>query len=249
MNQMNSKKENFIFGIRPVIEAIKSGKEMERILLQKNLRGESFRELFNLIRELEIPFQFAPLEKFNRLSKQNHQGVIAWVTEITYQKIEDILPTIYEEGKIPLVLILDNITDVRNMGAIARTAECAGVNAIIVPTRGSAMINSEAIKTSAGALYKIPVCRTPSLGESIEFLKHSGLQILAATEKGSKEYTEVDLVKPSALILGSEGKGISSEILKLADERINIPLTGEIESLNVSVASGVFLFEFLRQRK
>ena len=246
---MNSKKENFIFGIRPVIEAIKSGKEMERILLQKNLRGESFRELFNLIRELNIPFQFAPLEKFNRLSKQNHQGVIAWVTEITYQKIENILPAIYEEGKIPLVLILDNITDVRNMGAIARTAECAGVNAIIVPVRGSAMINSEAIKTSAGALYKIPVCRAANLKTIIEFLKHSGLQILAATEKGSKEYTVADLVKPSALILGSEGKGISAEILKLADERISVPLAGEIASLNVSVAAGIFLFEFLRQRK
>ena len=246
---MNSKKENFIFGIHPVIEAIKSGKEMERILLQKNLRGESFRELFNLIRELEIPFQFAPLEKFNRLSKQNHQGVIAWVTEITYQKIENIIPAIYEEGLIPLVLILDNITDVRNMGAIARTAECAGVNAIVIPVRGSAMINSEAIKTSAGALYKIPVCRATNLGATIEFLKHSGLQILAATEKGSIDYTEADLVKPSVLILGSEGKGISTEILKQADERISIPLTGEIESLNVSVAAGIFLFEFLRQRR
>jgi len=246
---MNKKKENFIFGIRPVIEAVKSGKEMERILLQKNLRGESFRELFNLIRELNIPFQFVPIEKLNRLSKQNHQGVIAWVTEIPYQKIENILPAIYEEGLIPMVLFLDNITDVRNFGAIARTAECAGVDAIVIPVRGSAMINSEAIKTSAGALYKVPVCRTTEPVATIEFLKHSGLQILAATEKGSKDYTEADLMKPSALILGSEGKGISAEILKLVDERIKIPLSGEIESLNVSVTAGILLFEIIRQRK
>ncbi len=246
---MNEKKENFIFGIRPVIEAVKSGKEMERILLQKNLRGESFRELFNLVRELNIPFQFVPIEKLNRLSKQNHQGVIAWVTEITYQKIENILPAIYEEGLIPMVLFLDNITDVRNFGAIARTAECAGVDAIVIPVRGSAMINSEAIKTSAGALYKVPVCRTTEPIATIEFLKHSGLQILAATEKGSKDYTEADLMKPSALILGSEGKGVSTEILNLTDEQIRIPLHGDIESLNVSVTAGILLFEIIRQRK
>ena len=222
---------------------------MERIHLQKNMRGENFRELFNLIRELNIPFQFVPVEKLNRLSKQNHQGVIAWVTEITYQKIENILPAIYEEGKIPLILFLDNITDVRNVGAIARTAECAGVDAIVIPVRGSAMINSEAIKTSAGALYKIPVCRTTEPGATIEFLKNSGLQILAATEKGSKEYTEADLMKPSALILGSEGKGVSAEVMKLADKQINIPLKGEIESLNVSVTAGILLFETIRQRK
>lgn len=246
---MNKKRENFIFGIRPVIEAVKSGKEMERIHLQKNMRGENFRELFNLIRELNIPFQFVPVEKLNRLSKQNHQRVIAWVAEITYQKIENILPAIYEEGKIPLVLFLDNITDVRNVGAIARTAECAGVDAIVIPVRGSAMINSEAIKTSTGALYKVPVCRTTEPGATIEFLKNSGLQILAATEKGSKEYSEADLMKPFALILGSEGKGVSTEIMKLADEQINIPLKGEIESLNVSVAAGILLFETIRQRK
>jgi len=246
---MIKKRENFIFGIRPVIEAIKSGKEMERINLQKNMRGESFRELFNLIRELNIPFQFVPVEKLNRLSKQNHQGVIAWVTEITYQKIENILPVIYEEGKIPLILFLDNITDVRNVGAIARTAECAGVDAIVIPVRGSAMINSEAIKTSAGALYKVPVCRTTEPGATIEFLKNSGLQILAATEKGSKVYTEADMMKPSALILGSEGKGVSAEVMKHADEQINIPLMGEIESLNVSVTAGILLFEIIRQRK
>ncbi len=242
------KKDNFIFGIHPVIEAIKSGKEMDRVLLQKNLRGESFRELFNLIRELEIPFQFVPVEKLNRLSKQNHQGVIAYVTDISYQKIEDILPLLYESGRVPLILLLDGITDVRNMGAIARTAECAGVDAIVIPLKGSAMINSEAIKTSAGALYKVPVCRTTNVGEAITLMKNSGLQVIAASEKGSRNYTSVDFKSPLLLIMGSEGVGISRELLDMCDELIMIPLAGEIESLNVSVASGVVLFEIIRQR-
>lgn len=242
------KKDNFIFGVHPVIEAIKSGKEIDRVLLQKNLRGEPFRELFNLIRELEIPFQFVPVEKLNRLSRQNHQGVIAYVSDISYQKIEDILPLLYERGRIPLLLLLDGITDVRNMGAIARTAECAGVDAIVIPLKGSAMINSEAIKTSAGALYKIPVCRTSNSREAVILMKESGLQVMAATEKGSRRYTSADYTSPLLLIMGSEGSGISSELLELCDEHITIPLSGEIESLNVSVASGVVLFEIIRQR-
>lgn len=242
------KKDNFIFGIHPVIEAIKSGKEMDRVLLQKNLRGESFRELFNLIRELEIPFQFVPVEKLNRLSKQNHQGVIAYVTDMTYQKIEDILPMLYENGRVPLILLLDGITDVRNMGAIARTAECAGVDAILLPIKGSAMINAEAIKTSAGALYKVPVCRTANVKEAVVLMKDSGLTVMAATEKGNRVYTSVDFSSPLLLIMGSEGTGISEELLGLCDETIMIPLAGEIGSLNVSVASGVILFEIIRQR-
>lgn len=242
------KNDHFIFGIHPAIEAIKSGKEMDRILLQKNLRGESFRELFTLIRELEIPFQFVPVEKLNRLSKQNHQGVIAYVTDISYQKIEDILPLLYERGRVPLILLLDGITDVRNMGAIARTAECAGVDAIVIPVKGSAMINSEAIKTSAGALYKVPVCRTSSVIETLTLMKDSGLQVMAATEKGDRSYTSVNFASPLVLILGSEGTGISGELLDLCDEQIMIPLAGEISSLNVSVASGVILFEIIRQR-
>ncbi|TSA29591.1 MAG: 23S rRNA (guanosine(2251)-2'-O)-methyltransferase RlmB, partial [Bacteroidetes bacterium] len=229
-------------------EAIRSGKEVDRVLLRKNLQGESFRELFNLIRELEIPFQFVPVEKLNRLSRQNHQGVIAYVTEVTYQKVEDILPLLYEQGRVPLLLLLDGITDVRNMGAIARTAECAGVDALVLPQRGSAMINSEAVKTSAGALYKIPVCRTAHPKETVDLIKESGLKVVAATEKGSRVYTTVDFRSPLVLILGSEGTGISPELLELCDERIRIPLAGEIDSLNVSVAAGVFLFEINRQR-
>ncbi|MCK9422285.1 MAG: 23S rRNA (guanosine(2251)-2'-O)-methyltransferase RlmB [Bacteroidales bacterium] len=242
------KKETYIYGIRPAIEAIKSGKELEKIFLQNGLKGEGFRELFGLIRELEIPFQFVPVEKLNRLSRQNHQGVIAFVSEITYQRIEDLVPFVFEQGRQPLFLILDRITDVRNVGAIARTAECAGVDGLLIPARGSAQINSDAIKTSAGALYKLPVVRCNDMRESIRFLKESGLTIFAATEKTELEYTTADFNKPMAIILGSEGEGISEEYLKLTDLTVRIPIHGEIESLNVSVASGILLYEVLRQR-
>lgn len=243
------KKETYIYGIRPAIEAIKAGKELEKILLQNGLKGEGFRELFGLIKELELPFQFVPIEKLNRLSRQNHQGVISFVSEITYQRIEDIVPFVYEQGRMPLFLILDRITDVRNIGAIARTAECTGVDALIMPAKGSGQINSDAIKTSAGALYKLPVVRSQNLKDTLKFLKDSGISIFAATEKAVHDYTTVDYNKPLALILGSEGEGISEEYLKLTDSTLRIPVVGEIESLNVSVASGVVLYEVLRQRK
>ena len=242
------KKETYIYGIRPAIEAIKAGKEIEKIFLQNGLKGEGFRELFGFIKELEIPFQFVPVEKLNRLSRQNHQGVITYVSEIPYQKLEDLVPLVYEQGRIPFFLILDRITDVRNLGAIARTAECAGVDGLLIPARGSAMINSDAIKTSAGALYKLPVIRSENLKDSIRFLKDSGLTILAATEKTETPYSKTDFNRPLALILGSEGEGISEEYLKLCDETLSIPVMGEIESLNVSVACGILLFEAIRQR-
>ena len=242
------KKETYIYGIWPAVEAIKSGKELDKIFLQNGLKGDGFRELFGLIKELEIPFQFVPIEKLNRLSRQNHQGVISFVSEITYQRIEDLVPFAFEQGRIPLFLILDRVTDVRNVGSIARTAECAGVDGLIIPSRGSAQINSDAIKTSAGALYKLPVVRAQNVKETILYLKNSGLTILAASEKTEKEYTQVDYNRPLAIIMGSEGEGISDEYLKLTDEELRIPLLGEIESLNVSVASGVILFEAIRQR-
>jgi 23S rRNA (guanosine2251-2'-O)-methyltransferase len=243
------KKENFIYGIHPVIEALKSGKEIEKIMIQKGLRGEGFQQLHSLTREMEIPIQFVPLEKLDRMTRQNHQGVVAMISEITYQKIEAILPTAYEQGKVPLVLVLDHITDVRNLGAIARTAECSGADAILIPEKGSAQVNQDAIKTSAGALYKVPVCRYNSVKETITFLKSSGLKIIAATEKANSDYTDVDMKQPLALILGSEESGISAEFLGQADELIQIPIKGEIQSLNVSVAAGVILYEILRQRK
>jgi 23S rRNA (guanosine2251-2'-O)-methyltransferase len=249
MTKYSTKPETYIYGIRPVIEALKAGKEIDKIFIQKGLRGEGFHQLHAFIRELEIPAQFVPVDKLNRLSRQNHQGVIAYLSEISYQKLEYIIPFAYEQGKIPLILALDRITDVRNLGAIARTAECAGLDALLVPSRGSAQINSDAIKTSAGALYKLPVCRCPDMKESIMFMKNSGLKIFAATEKASIDYTAADFREPLALIMGSEEDGISDEYLKLADGRVRIPLLGEIESLNVSVATGIILYEILRQRR
>lgn len=243
------KQKNFIFGIHPVIEAVRSGKEIDKVLLQKGLRGEGFRELFNLCKELDIQCQFVPVEKLNSLSKQNHQGVIAFLSEVTYQKLEDIIPFVYEQGRSPLILILDRITDVRNLGAIARSAECAGADAIVIPLQGSAQINSEAIKASAGALYKLPICRSRNLKDELQMLKASGIGIVAATEKGTMEFTEARLSGPVAIILGSEGTGIAGDLLKLADEEVSIPVFGEIGSLNVSVAAGVLLYEAVRQRK
>ena len=242
-------KEPFIFGIRPVIEAIKSGKEIEKLLIQKGLRGEGFKELHGFIREFDIPFQFVPAEKLNRTTRQNHQGIIAYLSEIAYQKLDYIVPFIYEQGKAPMILVLDRITDVRNLGSIARTAECAGVDALLIPVKGSAQVNAIAIKTSAGALYKLPVCRCQNLRESILFMKNSGLKIVAATEKAALEYTATDFRPPVALIIGSEEDGVSEEFLKMSDELVKIPVLGEIASLNVAVATGILLYEIHNQRK
>ncbi len=231
------------------MEALKSGKEMDRILIQKGLKGVGYHQLFAFVRNLEIPTQFVPVEKLNRITRHNHQGVIAYVSAITYQKLDYIVPFIYEEGRVPLILVLDRITDIRNFGAIARTAECAGVDALLLASKGAAPINADAIKTSAGALYKLPVCRCPDLKESIQYLKGSGLKIVAATEKSDKKYNETDLTTPVAIVLGSEEDGISPEYLEMADERVSIPLAGEISSLNVSVAAGILLYEAVRQRK
>ena len=242
-------KEQYIYGIRPAIEAIRAGKQVDKLLIQNGLKGPGFHELFTLVKEVEIPYQFVPVEKLNRLSKQNHQGIIAYLTEIVYQKIEDIIPFVFEKGGTPLILVLDQVTDVRNVGAIARTAACAGVDALVMPLKGSAQLNSDAVKTSAGALYTLPVCRQADLKETLKFLKESGLSIIAATEKSEKNYTDARLTGPVAIILGSEGKGISAEYLKFADGEVSIPIQGDISSLNVSVAAGVLLYEVVRQRK
>jgi 23S rRNA (guanosine2251-2'-O)-methyltransferase len=241
-------KEQYIYGIRPAIEAIRAGKQVDKLLIQNGLKGPGFHELFTLVKEVEIPYQFVPVEKLNRLSKQNHQGIIAYLTEIVYQKIEDIIPFVFEKGGTPLILVLDQVTDVRNVGAIARTAACAGVDALVMPLKGSAQLNSDAVKTSAGALYTLPVCRQADLKETLKFLKESGLSIIAATEKSEKNYTDARLTGPVAIILGSEGKGISAEYLKFADGEVSIPIQGDISSLNVSVAAGVLLYEVVRQR-
>lgn len=240
---------NFIFGVHPVLEALRADKDVEKVMIQKGLSNQIFKELRELMSSKHVPFQFVPPEKLNRLTSKNHQGVIAFITEIKFQEIEHILPGIFEKGRVPLVLILDRVTDVRNFGAICRTAECAGVDSIIIPSRGAAQINADAIKTSAGALHKIPICREPNLKNTISYLKESGLSIIACTEKTEQEYTQLDYSEPLAIIMGSEDEGISGEYLKLSDARAKLPLLGNIGSLNVSVACGVILYEAIRQRR
>lgn len=245
---MSERSKSSIYGIHAIIEAIRSGKEIEKLFLSKQASGELFKELFALARESNIPTQFVPNEKLNRMTSKVHQGAIAYISEITFYKIEQILPGIYEKGETPLLLILDSITDVRNFGAIVRTAECAGVHAIIIPVKGAATINADAVKTSAGALHTVPVCREKSINQTITYLKQSGVQIVAATEKADKIYYNADFVLPTAIIMGSEDEGIQSSILVLADNAVKIPLAGSIASLNVSVATGVLLFEVVKQR-
>lgn len=238
-----------IFGIRAVIEAIRSGKEIESLYLQRGIGGGLLGELKELLGEYGIAAQQVPVEKLNRITQKNHQGVIAIISPIVYQKIENIIPEIFEKGQVPLLLVLDGITDVRNMGAIARTAECAGVHAIIIPAKGSAQINADAIKTSAGALYKIPVCRHDNFMQTVRFLQESGLQLVACTEKTTDDIYAPDYTSPTAIILGSEEDGIRNELIRIADHLAKIPMFGEIESLNVSVSTGVILYEAIRQRQ
>ena len=245
---MSERSKSSIYGIHAIIEAIRSGKEIEKLFLSKQAGGELFKELFALARESNIPTQFVPNEKLNRMTSKVHQGAIAYTSEITFYKIEQILPGIYEKGEVPLLLILDSITDVRNFGAIVRTAECAGVHAIIIPVKGAATINADAVKTSAGALHTVPICREKSINQTITYLKQSGVQIIAATEKVDKLYFNSDFVLPTAIIMGSEDEGIQSSILVLADNAVKIPLVGSIASLNVSVATGILLFEAVKQR-
>lgn len=241
-------KSSFVFGTRSVIEAIKAGKEIEKILVRKGLSNELSRELFTLVRQMDIPVQNVPIERIDRITRKNHQGVVAFLSPITYQKIENVIPGIYEKGEVPLVLVLDKISDVRNFGAIARSAEVAGAHAIVIPEKGAAQINADALKTSAGALNIIPVCRVKSLSDTIIFLRESGLHVLAATEKGEKNYFETSMLEPTAIVMGAEDKGIESELLKLANEWVKIPQFGQIASLNVSVAASVLIFEAVRQR-
>ena len=250
MHQGRPKQKNdeLIFGIRTIIEAINSEKEIEKVLIKKGLSGDLFKELFDLIRVHAIPFQYVPLEKINRITRKNHQGVVAFVSPIGFHDLENLLPTLFEEGKDPLILVLDQVTDVRNFGAIVRTAECAGVHAVVIPEKGSARINADAVKTSAGALHLVPVCRTNDLKKSLKFLQESGLKLVAATEKANLNYTETDLSGPVAMIMGSEEYGINKSILKMTNAQLQIPLMGKIESLNVSVATGLLVYEVVRQR-
>lgn len=240
--------KEFIFGIRAVIEAIKAGKQIDKLMIKSGSKGELYSEMMNLIKEMQIPFQFVPNERINRVTMKNHQGVLAFISPIEFQNIENIIPSLYESGKNPLIVILDQVTDVRNFGAITRTAECANVDVIIIPEKGSAQISGDAVKTSAGALLKIPVCRVKNLSNTIKYLQQSGIQIVAATEKADDYYYKVDFAGPTAIIMGAEDRGVALEYLKVADQMVKIPILGEIESLNVSVAASVLIYEAVKQR-
>ena len=244
----NTEEKNYIFGIRAIIEAVEAGKTIDKLFIQKGLHNDLFAELWKLVREKRINYKHVPLEKINRLTRKNHQGVFAFISPIDFHNIEDVVPALYEQGKNPLILVLDRITDVRNFGAIARTAECAGVDAIIIPEQNAAAINADAIKTSAGALHKITVCRTWNLKLAIQFMKESGIQLVGCTEKTQDNMYKPDYTSPTAIIMGSEEDGVSPEFLKMCDARAKIPMAGKIASLNVSVATGVILYEALRQR-
>lgn len=243
-------KQEYIFGIRAVMEAIQQGKEIDKVMLKQGTRGELFQSLFALIRENNIPFQYVPDEVFKPVADRNHQGVLAEVSPVAYQDLNEVLDAVEAKGEVPFILILDRITDVRNFGAIARSAACAGVHAIVIPNKNSAKISSDAIKTSAGALYHIPVCRILNLKKLVRELKFDRkVYVYAATEKATELYTEADMTLPLAIVMGAEDKGIDEGILNIVNQQIKISLKGEIESLNVSAAAAVMLFEVVRQRR
>ncbi|WP_026461601.1 23S rRNA (guanosine(2251)-2'-O)-methyltransferase RlmB [Adhaeribacter aquaticus] len=246
----SAEKIEMIFGLRPILEALNAGKGLERIYLQKGQKNSITQDITELAHRANVPVALVPPEKLDTLTRKNHQGAIAYLAAITYMPLDNIVADIYEKGKVPLLLILDRITDVRNFGAIARNAECLGVDAIVIPSRGAAQVNGDALKTSAGALNVIPVCRENNLKDTLHFLQQSGIQIVACTEKSDTDITssQLDFTGPTAILMGSEEDGISPEYLKKADVRVKIPMIGQISSLNVSVASGIMLFEVLRQR-
>lgn len=239
---------DYIFGIHSAIEAIEAGRTIDKLFMKKDLNGELAARLCRLAREHDIPVQRVPVERLNKFTRRNHQGVVAQIAAVPYYKLEQIVPALFEDGVLPFVLVLDGITDVRNFGAIARTAECCGVNTIVIPAKGSVSVGADAVKTSAGALLHIPVCRENNLLKAVAYLKDSGYSIVCATEKSSENYTLADYTTPVALVMGAEDVGISPEILAKADIRSAIPMFGHIGSLNVSVAAGVMMYEVVRQR-
>lgn len=249
MYEKRTKERNMIFGLRAIIEAIDAGRELDKVYLRRELDGALARELIEKLHQNSVPVQRVPAEKLNRLTDKNHQGAVAFLSEIEYQNIEDIVPMLYEQGRTPLFVMLDGITDVRNFGAIARTCECAGVDALIVPTVGGATVTADAVKTSAGALHILPVCRVQSLHGCVGYLQKCGINVVAATEHATHDYTKCDFSMPTAIVMGAEDVGVSPDILRICNDKVAIPIVGKIESLNVSVAAGIVIYEAVRQRK
>lgn len=242
-------KRQYLYGMHPVLEAVRTGKKFDKVLLRQGLENPQFRELMELLQKNGIPYQFVPVEKLNHTVRGAHQGVIACIASIDYISIEEMVDTALAVTPSPLIAILDGVSDVRNLGAISRTLECAGGNGIIVPAKGGAAINADAIKSSAGALMRIGISKVPNLRYAVYYLKQSGFSIVAATEKADGSIYDADMTGPCAVIMGSEGRGISQSVLSLADVRASIPMSGEISSLNVSAAAAVVLFEAVRQRQ
>ena len=242
-------KETQIFGIRAVIEAVQAGENIDKVFVQKGLKGELSHELEGVLRKLRLNVSYVPVEKLNKLTSKNHQGVVAQIAPITFWDIEELVTKVTESGKTPLFLLLDQLSDVRNFGAIIRTAECTGVDGIIIQKKGGAPVNGDTIKTSAGAVFKMPICKVDHIKDAMFYMQASGIKVIAATEKTDDLLYDVSFTEPCAIIMGSEGKGINPSVLKLVDAKAKLPILGEIESLNVSVACGAFLYEAVRQRR
>lgn len=241
-------KSTKIFGIRAVIEAIQSGETIDKVFVQKGLRGELYSELESLLKKEQINKSYVPIEKLNRLTDKNHQGVVAQIAPIAFHNIDDLVAKALESDKAPLFLLLDQLSDVRNFGAIIRTAECTGVDGIIVQKKGGAPVNGDTVKTSAGAIFNIPICKVDHIKDAVFYLQSSGIKVIAASEKTEHLVYDVSFKEPCAIVMGSEGRGINPSVLKICDEVAKLPILGDIESLNVSVACGAFLYEAVRQR-
>ncbi|MBR5685820.1 MAG: 23S rRNA (guanosine(2251)-2'-O)-methyltransferase RlmB [Muribaculaceae bacterium] len=241
-------KTQYIYGIHAVTEAIEAGKDIDKILLSKTLNNDTAQDIINRAKALRVPVQRVPVQKIDRITRRNHQGVLAMLAAVTYYHVEDLVPQLFDDGENPFFVVLDGVTDVRNFGAVARTCECAGVSAIVIPDRESVSVNADAVKTSAGALNHLPVCREHNLVAAVKMLRDSGFKIIGTSDKNSMPYTQGDYTGPVAIVLGAEDKGISPEIMKLCDTRVLIPEFGHINSLNVSVAGGIMIYEVVRQR-
>ena len=241
-------KENQIFGIRAIIEAINAGKEIDKVFVQSETQGDLMQELMKAMKKNSINFSYVPVEKLNRLTPSNHQGAVATIAPISFVKLETLVDSVLENKKNPLFLILDQLSDARNFGAIIRTAECTGVDGIIVQKTGSAPVNGDTVKTSAGAVFNVPICKVDHIKDAIFYLQGSGIKTIAATEKTENKIYDLELNQPLAIIMGSEDRGINPSVLKIVDETAKLPMFGTIGSLNVSVACGAFLYETVRQR-
>lgn len=237
-----------VYGTRAVMEAARSGRQMEKVFLQAGVNNDLMKELVQALKERDVPFSWVPAEKLNRLTSKNHQGAVGFLSAIQYASLQRVIDHAYSEGRVPFLLLLDRITDVRNFGAVARTCECAGLDAIVMEEKGNAPVTADAVKTSAGALHHLPVCRVKSMKQTLKELRDNGIQVVACTEKAAEDIYVADLTGPTALLMGSEEDGISPPLLKDADVLVKIPLNGKIESLNVSVAAGVAIYEAVRQR-